>query len=142
MNKNKNASGSKIVITIWSIILFSIVGYFVINSRLINKILPGFYFEKYKTAEEAKETLLKLHPIGSDVDELLKTLKKAGGNISKIEKMYDSWIDEGVVGVYSADYFEINDSYIFFGCKWGISIFYDNNKKIYKLIVNAYPEVI
>lgn len=46
---------------------------------MFNKFKNGFYFEKYKTAEEAKAVLLELHPIGSDVGELVRTLEKAGG---------------------------------------------------------------
>jgi hypothetical protein len=41
----------------------------------------GFRFEDYKTKEEAKAALLKLHPVGSPVDGLLETLRKAGATI-------------------------------------------------------------
>lgn len=34
----------------------------------------GFRFEDYKKADNAKEALLKMHPIGSNVDGLVKTL--------------------------------------------------------------------
>jgi hypothetical protein len=33
-----------------------------------------FRFEDYKTADKAKEALLKLHPVGSDVGELVRRL--------------------------------------------------------------------
>jgi len=35
---------------------------------MFNKFKKGFYFEKYKTAEEAESALLELHPIGSDIE--------------------------------------------------------------------------
>lgn len=47
------------------------------EAKMFNKFKKGFYFEKYKTAEEAKAELLKLHPIGSDVEGLVKTLEGA-----------------------------------------------------------------
>ena len=46
-----------------------------------------FKFENYKTAEEAKTELLKRHPIGSDVEPLLETLRGAGAKMDKIQKM-------------------------------------------------------
>lgn len=49
------------------------------NASMFNRFKKGFYFEKYKNADEAKEALLKLHPVGSDVRELVKTLERAGG---------------------------------------------------------------
>ncbi len=49
------------------------------EAKMFNKFKKGFYFEKYKTAEEAKAVLLELHPIGSDVDGLLKRLEGANG---------------------------------------------------------------
>lgn len=48
------------------------------NANMFNKFKKGFYFEKYKTAEEAKVALLELHPIGSGVGELIKTLEQVG----------------------------------------------------------------
>jgi len=47
------------------------------NANMFNKFKKGFYFEKYKTAEEAKSDLLELHPIGSDVEGLIRTLEGA-----------------------------------------------------------------
>jgi len=47
------------------------------EANMLNKFKKGFYFEKYKTAEEAKAALLELHPIGSDVDGLVRTLEGA-----------------------------------------------------------------
>ena len=61
------------------------------NANMFNKFKKGFYFEKYSTAEEAKAALLELHPIGSDVGDLIKTLERAGGKCSTINKIkYDT----------------------------------------------------
>ena len=49
------------------------------EANMFNKFKKGFYFEKYKTAEEAKAVLLELHPIGSNVDGLVKRLEGANG---------------------------------------------------------------
>lgn len=146
MNKIKLLKSKKFIIS--SIITF-IVAIFIFNTGFINIIKPGFYFEKYNSADKAREEyyekidyntkyrkirdklyfeykhkpknkandqkyykelnqihskiitqqdkeniiklrqekqykkdamteLLKLHPIGSDVNELIKTLEKAG----------------------------------------------------------------
>jgi hypothetical protein len=53
------------------------------EAKMFNKFKKGFYFEKYKTAEEAKAELLKLHPIGSDVEGLVRTLEGAGAIFAK-----------------------------------------------------------
>ena len=54
------------------------------HANMFNKFKKGFYFEKYSNAEEAKAELIRLHPIGSDVGELVKTLEKAGGKKIKV----------------------------------------------------------
>jgi hypothetical protein len=51
------------------------------QANMFNKFRKGFYFEKYKTAEEATNALLELHPIGSDVGGLVKTLEGAGAKL-------------------------------------------------------------
>jgi hypothetical protein len=64
------------------------------NANMFNKFKKGFYFEKYKTADEAKEELLKLHPIGSDAQALIETIERAGGEfiirITRDDAMNDS----------------------------------------------------
>ena len=52
------------------------------NANMFNKFKKGFFFEKYSSANEAQKALLELHPIGSDAGELVKTLERAGCNIS------------------------------------------------------------
>ena len=44
------------------------------QAKFMNKIDNNFHFEKYKTAESAKDALLKLHPIGGNAGELIKDL--------------------------------------------------------------------
>ncbi len=61
------------------------------NANMFNKFKKGFYFEKYKTAEEAKSELLELYPIGSDVNELLKALKKAGAEYGIYREEMESY---------------------------------------------------
>ena len=56
------------------------------NANMFNRFKKGFYFEKYSNAQEAKAELLKLHPIGSDVGELVKRLEGAGCDISEVSK--------------------------------------------------------
>ena len=48
------------------------------QANMFNRFREGFYFEKYKTAEEARAALLELHPIGSDIEGLVGTLEGAG----------------------------------------------------------------
>ena len=84
---------SKVAIKLFSIFvicgffLFAIIEIFTLfiiiknggDVHMFNKFKKGFYFEKYKTAEEAKTVLLKLHPIGSDIEGLVKTLERSAG---------------------------------------------------------------
>ena len=63
------------------------------NANMFNKFKKGFYFEKYKTAEEARTALLELHPVGSNVGELVRTLERAGGveNTPRDKKDNGGW---------------------------------------------------
>jgi hypothetical protein len=67
-------------VIIGAIILFFNRGY------IMAHMTSEFRFEKYKTAEDAKVVLLKLHPVGSSVDELVETLDKAGATCKKIDR--------------------------------------------------------
>lgn len=60
---------------------------------MFNKFKKGFYFEKYKTAEEAKAALLELHPIGSDVEGLVRTLDIAMNRKQIFDKSVDNLRD-------------------------------------------------
>jgi hypothetical protein len=99
------------------------------QAKFINKFKRGFYFEKYKTADDAKAALLQLHPIGSDVDALVKTLEKAGAKIEEIPKkeIYDAWIQEGATAGIGYDYFE---NKLIYGYKWGGAITYNEKNEI------------
>jgi hypothetical protein len=80
------------------------------QANIFNRFREGFYFEKYKTAEEAKAELLKLHPIGSDVQPLIETLERAGANVKEedfdgYKKFYtEEWKKEGRQKTYSYRY--------------------------------------
>ena len=60
-------------------VLLATIILFQLNQNQFNRFKKGFYFEKYSTSQEASNALLQLHPIGSDVNALVKTLEKAGG---------------------------------------------------------------
>lgn len=63
------------------------------NANMFNRFKKGFYFEKYKNAKEAQKALLELHPIGSDVGELIKTLDIATGRKEIFDKSVDDLKD-------------------------------------------------
>jgi len=46
--------------------------------------VDGFRFEDYETGDEAKEVLLQNHPIGGNVDKLVKRLEKLGAKCGPI----------------------------------------------------------
>ena len=48
------------------------------NQNFSNRFKEGFYFEKYSNAKQVRAALLKLHPIGSDIEALRRSLEKAG----------------------------------------------------------------
>ena len=60
------------------ILLFNLAIFILLinNSYSMSKKMEinQFRFEDYKTADKAKEALLKLHPVGSDVGELVRRL--------------------------------------------------------------------
>ena len=96
------------------------------NANMLNKFKDGFYFEKYSTAEEAKEALLELHPIGSDVGELVKTLEGAGGKCGTIDKIKYNTKPENLN--YSELTKIINCKYQhFYAMNWEIGIMCVNN---------------
>ena len=80
------------------------------QANMFNRFREGFYFEKYKTAEEAKAALLEMHPIGSSVESLIKTLKGAGAKVTEedfgdYKKFYtEEWKREGREKTYSYKY--------------------------------------
>jgi len=89
------------------------------NANMFNKFKKGFYFEKYKNAEEAKAALLELHPIGSDVDGLVKTLEGARMKCGSITnpKFKDKPEYKGLI---YCDYFKSN--FIIFSTEWRVIV--------------------
>ena len=128
------------------IILFSIFTISTTNeaqANMFNKFKKGFYFEKYKTAEEARAALLEMHPVGSDVEELLKTLEKSKATIREKDlsnahkfKEYDKWWDEGVERMYVFEYDGASPFFIMINYLiWSGSIGMDKNGNITSLAV-------
>jgi hypothetical protein len=91
------------------------------NANMFNKFKKGFYFEKYKNAQEAKAELLKLHPIGSDVGELVKRLEGAGAMV-KLQRANN----EEVIYFYEYN----NGIAIINPLKWSGGIRFDSKKNI------------
>jgi hypothetical protein len=82
------------------------------NANIFNKFKKGFYFEKYSTAEEAKAALLELHPIGSDVGDLIKTLERAGAEVSEMKEYELKNIKRDFNEVWIKSYSYSNESFI------------------------------
>ena len=78
------------------------------NQNFSNRFKEGFYFEKYSDAEEARVALLELHPIGSDMTALDRSLKSAGA--------YD------IQGINEVIYRYIENKGTIFARLWVISI--------------------
>ena len=97
-----------------------------------------FRFENYDNADEAKAELLRLHPIGSPVADLVKTLEGAGATIAAEDlsiyrnfKEYDDWWDRGVVKMYDVKYDKASPFFVVVNyLKWNGSIQVDINNRI------------
>lgn len=108
------------------------------QANMFNKFKKGFYFEKYKTAEEATNALLELHPIGSDVEGLIKTLEGAGAMIKEEDlknykkfKEYDRWWKEGITKFYVISYDKASPFFVIINyLEWRGGIAIDKNNKI------------
>ncbi len=128
-----------------SLIMFSF-GNNEAKANIFNKFKKGFYFEKYKTSEEATTELLKLHPIGSDVDTLIKTLEGAGVIISKRDMSnykkfypteYEKWKKQGNVVDYSLKYDKASPFFVILNwIEWRGSVWIDINNKITFISLN------
>jgi hypothetical protein len=79
MNQKFYTQLLKIIFIILSMSL-TIIPYNNADAIMFNKFKRGFYFEKYDDGNEAKNALLKIHPVGSDIEDLFETLRKAGAN--------------------------------------------------------------
>ena len=119
------------------------------NSYSMGHKEKRFKFENYKTAEDAKAELLRRHPIGSDVDALLETLRRAGAKVE--EKRVVSEYDKqrylkGIPDYITYDQLYGESSYhyeqpgirryILLSYKWGGGISYDKNNKLTHLAVS------
>ena len=111
-----------------TLILVSIT-IFLLPSFITNQFKPGFHFEKYNTPEEAKEALLKLHPIRSDIDGLARELKEIGC-IEDNPYEYHERLGEDIKKPDNMDYFFYKHNVItsLFPRRWTVSIKTERNK--------------
>ena len=113
------------------------------QANMFNRFREGFYFEKYKTAEEAKAALLEMHPIGSSVESLIKTLEGAGAraveesekdleNYKKFyPKEYSEWKQKGNFKTYYAFYDKASPFFVIINyLKWSADIWINKDNKI------------
>ena len=134
------------------------------NANMLNKFKKGFYFEKYENAEEAQKALLELHPIGSDVEDLVSTLDAAGGRCgiyeTKVKTYTEIFEGKEVVGTsqfeakkeaivtphdyYRCDYMEYKLPLGFGYYSWVVYINVENtnHKAITKIVVGSGLSII
>ena len=107
------------------------------EAKMLNKFKEGFYFEKYKTEEEVKEVLLKLHPVGSNLKKLVDTLERAGaGKYSpKISKKHQKNPKLNYMLWYKYDHMTLTSIYT---KSWSLSIQYNKNNEIISISVGVY----
>ena len=85
------------------------------NQNFINRFKEGFYFEKYSDAKEARAALLKLHPIGSDMAALHRSLKSAGA--------YGAYYPRSPNEQNEVKYgYQQNIGSMFYEYRWGVTI--------------------
>ena len=72
-----------LLVLIISIMTLSMTTNNTAEANVFNKFKKGFYFEKYTNVEEAKAALLELHPVGSDVQGLVRTLEGSGAIVKQ-----------------------------------------------------------
>jgi hypothetical protein len=107
-------------------------------TKLINQLKPGFYFEKYDTAVEAEQVLLKLYPIGSNVDDLLRMYEKLGRGSCDIYSNNGSKIVNELINPFSdflgCGSYRISTNVICI-TKWSLRVYVDpdNHKRIAKV---------
>jgi len=92
-----------------------------------------FRFEDYGTAKKAQEVLLKLHPVGSSVTELIKDLEIAGAECGPITNPEYKDKPEYKNFIYCIYY----EKEIVFSTKWMVSVRYDENEKIRELDISS-----
>lgn len=114
------------------------------EAKMFNKFKKGFYFEKYETEEEAKSALLELHPIGSDVEGLIRTLNVGGAEISKedLNSYYnykqfgkrEDWWKNSMKDIYKIKYSKASPFFVILNwIEWDGTIQTDQDGKIVDL---------
>ncbi len=83
-----------------------------------NKV--GFYFEKYRTAAEAKQALDALYPEGTNIEMIKKDIESAGGWIPTSGLNSDHIV---------LSYFEKDDSF-FYRESWLIQVHFDTETNL------------
>jgi hypothetical protein len=96
---------------------------------ILNHLKRGFYFEKYDTENEAKEALLKMYPVGSNAEGLIKTIERAGGE--KYEpKISEEYINNPELAYVVHYRYTDNTLDCFFPKHWSLSIEYDESYNV------------
>jgi hypothetical protein len=116
------------------------------QANMFNKFKKGFYFEKYDTAKEAQNELLRLYPIGNDVNGLIELIKDSGAILAKEitpksyldPKKFESWWKKDMLKIYETKY---DDNGYFFTSfidkiRWTCVIQVDKDEKILDLKVS------
>ncbi len=116
------------LVSIFALIIANQVG-----SKALNHFKKGFYFEKYNGTDEAKKYLFKIHPMGSDVEALVQTLKNAGA-IFESEKVFNEK-DRKIYYKMDKEAYASLDCYykqngLLVGYEWKIGIVFNKDRKI------------
>ena len=102
------------------------------DANMFNKFKDGFYFEKYSSADEAKAALLELHPIGSDVEGLIKFLER-------LEIKCDTKFNKNEYGIFlNCRYKESGPFYYL----WTLSVRIHEQNKIAEFYIGKALEVL
>ncbi len=115
-------------ISLWTLGIIIVTIVFLNRGYILANLSPGFRFEKYKTAEEARIALLELHPIGSSIEKLVKTLEKAKAKCGPIttpeyiEKYRNIIFCEYIIPTYILSQYE-----------WKVSIKQQINEKTFTI---------
>lgn len=100
------------------IVLFGII--FIIISKPYNKILKGFYFEKYINGDEAKTSITSILPLNeNNIDDYILYFGNIGADCEKKSDKKGTF--------YDCFYYE---NLIYKKYKWGTFIRIDKNNKI------------
>ena len=100
-------------------------------------LTSAFRFEQYNSAADAKAALLKLHPVGSSVEDLVNTLEGAGANpyAPFISPKYRSNPD--LKSILRFKYIH-RTPFSLFPKEWSLSAKYTENNKIEFISIQYY----